>query len=148
MTGFAIGYIRSATAAQALRLPEVPMLQHRRRCMITKLLALLLMCAVGAASAGASPAADTAGDAVSAGKHVYAAQHCLRCHAIAGEGNALRKLDDIGSRLDAAKLRDWIIGAPAIAEKLSPRALAAKRRYAGLPAVDIDALVAYLQTLR
>jgi mono/diheme cytochrome c family protein len=124
------------------------MVEHRSRCTIARLFASMLVCAMGAASAGESIAADTSGDVVSAGKRVYAAQHCLRCHAIAGEGNALRKLDDVGSRLDATKLRDWIIGAPAIAEKLSPRALAAKRRYAGLPAADIDALVAYLQTLR
>jgi mono/diheme cytochrome c family protein len=144
----AIGYIRFAAAAYAFRLPEVSMFEHRRRRTIAGSLALMLVCGVGTASAGEPIAAGTAGDAVGAGKRVYAAQHCLRCHAIAGEGNALRKLDDVGSRLDTAKLRDWIIGAPAVAEKLSPRALAAKRRYAGLPAADIDALVAYLQTLR
>ena len=37
---------------------------------------------------------------------MYAAQHCLRCHAIAGEGNALRKLDEShgpSRRLDLAQ---------------------------------------------
>lgn len=120
------------------------MVEHRRRCTIARLLASMLVCVMGAVSASEPIAVD----AVGTGKRVYAAQHCRRCHAIAGEGNALRKLDDVGSRLDAAKLRDWIIGAPAVTDKLSPRALAAKRRYAGLPAADIDALIAYLQTLR
>lgn len=117
----------------------------------------LLLSLTGASTAGfaeipsRSPSAAVAAskvDPVAAGKRVYAAQRCLRCHAVAGEGNSRYPLDGVGSRLDAAQLRGWVTGATADAAKLSPRAMAAKRRFAALPADDLNGLVAYLQTLK
>jgi mono/diheme cytochrome c family protein len=94
-----------------------------------------------AAASGAPP--DTA-----AGRAVFDAQDCARCHAIAGQGSPRSPLDGVGSRLSGEEIRQWIVGADAVKDDLSPRALAAKQAYASLPAAELDALVAYLQGLR
>jgi mono/diheme cytochrome c family protein len=116
--------------------------------MLPAFIALMLAGAAGFARAGETDRSVGLADAdlVSSGARVYAAQRCLRCHALAGEGNRRYPLDGVGSRLDAAQLRNWIIGAVADPARLSARALAAKRRFASLPALELNALVAYLQT--
>lgn len=81
------------------------------------------------------------------GRAVYDEQGCARCHAIAGQGSPRSPLDGVGTRLDAAELRHYVIGDPAIADDLSPRTLAAKRPYAELPPEQLDALVDYLRSL-
>ena len=84
---------------------------------------------------------------VEKGKQVYAAQKCSMCHSIAGKGNAKGSLDDVGSKLTAAQIKEWLV---------DPVAMAAKTKAERKPpmkakpmsAADIDALVAYLQTLK
>jgi len=97
--------------------------------------------------AASHPAADDA-ELLAAGRKVYDAQGCARCHAIAGEGSPRSPLDGVGGNLDATQIRQYVIGDPAIADELAPRVLEAKRPYAALPAGDLDALVAYLASLR
>lgn len=90
---------------------------------------------------GVAQAAEPTADA---GRAVYQAQHCLRCHALEGKGNRLRPLDDVGLRLDAAAIRDRVTGGPGIKDRLDKRAITAKQKIAALPATDLDALVAFL----
>lgn len=78
------------------------------------------------------------------GRAVYDAQHCIRCHALAGKGNKLRPLDDVGTRLDAAAIRAAVTAADPKRPGFNARALAAKKKFAALPAADLDALVAFL----
>ncbi|WP_170113440.1 c-type cytochrome [Ahniella affigens] len=78
------------------------------------------------------------------GRAVYDAQHCVRCHALAGKGNRLRPLDDVGLRLDAAAIRDRVTAGPSVADQLDKRALMAKQKFARLPSADLDALIAFL----
>jgi mono/diheme cytochrome c family protein len=80
-----------------------------------------------------------------AGREVYEAQQCSRCHAIAGEGNPRSPLDGVGARHDAAEMRDWIVGADTV--DLSARVRGAKADYLELSDAELEALVAYMLTL-
>lgn len=88
------------------------------------------------------PAGAADESVIARGKQVYAEQRCRACHAIGGEGNRRHPLDGVGARLDAAALRTWIV-AP---QEMDPAVR--KPSYATLPAADVDALVAYLASLR
>lgn len=91
----------------------------------------------------------TPGDAlVQAGRRVYEAQGCARCHAVAGEGNPRLPLDGVADRLDPQGLRDWALATGPAATALSPRAVGMKKTYQELPEADIQALVVWLRTLR
>jgi mono/diheme cytochrome c family protein len=89
----------------------------------------------------------SAQDPASKGKDVYTAQKCSVCHAIAGTGNKKGALDGIGAKLSAADLRSWITDAPAMAAKAKAERKPPMKAYT-LAKDDLDALVAYLQTLK
>lgn len=87
------------------------------------------------------------GGAAVAGEHelgakVYEEQRCRLCHSIAGEGNKRNPLDGVGSRLDEAAIRKWIV-APA---EMDPKVK--KKAYDSLAAEQLDALVRYMQSLK
>jgi mono/diheme cytochrome c family protein len=86
-------------------------------------------------------------DLASKGKDVYAAQKCGVCHAIAGTGNKKGALDGVGAKLSASDLRSWITDAPAMAAKTKAERKPVMKGYM-LAKDDLDALVAYLQTLK
>ena len=88
------------------------------------------------------------GKAVERGQQVYVAQKCGICHSIAGKGNKNGALDDVGSKLSAAEIRQWIVDAPAQAAKANAARKPPMKAYSTLPKEDVDALVAYLQTLK
>lgn len=81
------------------------------------------------------------------GRGVFEAQACMRCHAIAGEGNRRNPLDGIGERRSADAIRQWILAPVELQGQLSTWAFRAKQAYRDLPAADLDALVMYLQSL-
>ena len=89
----------------------------------------------------------SAQDVASKGKDVYTAQKCSVCHAVAGTGNKKGALDDVGAKLSAADIRSWITDAPAMAAKAKAERKPAMKAYT-LAKDDLDALVAYLQTLK
>jgi len=83
------------------------------------------------------------------GEQVYAAQKCQICHSIAGKGGKANPLDGVGGKLSAADIKQWItnpkeMATTAKSEKKPPM----PDRYSKLPAEDVDALVAYVQTLK
>jgi mono/diheme cytochrome c family protein len=83
------------------------------------------------------------------GEQVYAAQKCSMCHQIAGKGNKLSPLDGIGKKLSAADTKEWIVAPDEAAKKAnSTKKPPMPKTYAKLPAADVDALVAYLQSLK
>ena len=103
---------------------------------------------VGAAVLGLFASTASAQDTAKGAK-VYADQKCSLCHSIAGKGNAKGALDDVGSKLTAAEIHDWIVKpaemtAKAKAERKPPM----PAKYASLPKEDLDALVAYLASLK
>lgn len=82
------------------------------------------------------------------GREVYVDAGCAGCHAIGGEGNPRNPLDGVGSRLSPDEIRHFTVADPAVAEDLAPRVVAAKRKFAKMPAEDLDALVAFLSSLK
>ena len=83
------------------------------------------------------------------GKAVYAAQKCSMCHGIAGAGSKTNPLDGVGTKLSAADIRAWIVTpveAAAKAKSTKKPVMAAK--YGKLPAADMDAVIAYMQSLK
>ncbi len=81
------------------------------------------------------------------GKAVYTAQKCAVCHSIAGAGNKKGPLDGVGARLSASDIRSWITNAPEMAAKAKADRKPPMKAYS-LAQDDLDALVAYLQTLK
>jgi mono/diheme cytochrome c family protein len=95
---------------------------------------------------GVAPVALAQGDAAK-GAQLFTDQKCALCHSIAGKGNAKGPLDEVGSKLTAADIRAWITDAQAMTAKTKPARTPAMKQYA-LPKADVDALVAYLSTLK
>jgi mono/diheme cytochrome c family protein len=98
-----------------------------------------------------APLSSAAQDAakVKRGEEVYAAQKCGVCHAIAGKGGKQNPLDGIGAKRSAADLRKWIVDPVAMtAATKSAKKPPMPNKWASLPAADVDALVAYMQTLK
>ena len=83
------------------------------------------------------------------GETVYAAQKCQVCHQIAGKGNKMNPLDGVGAKLSAEDIRKWITHPVDMAKQTKstkkPPMLA---KYDKLPPADLDALVAYMQSLK
>jgi mono/diheme cytochrome c family protein len=98
---------------------------------------------------GACAGQASAQDAAAKGAKVYADQKCSMCHSIAGKGNAKGALDDVGSKLKADEIRQWIVDPVAMTAKAkAARKPAMPAKYAALPKDDLDALVAYLASLK
>jgi mono/diheme cytochrome c family protein len=109
--------------------------------MISRLFGLGLLAALAASPAYAQ------GDA-KLGEKIYAEQKCAMCHSIAGKGNAKGPLDGVGSKLGADELRQWIVDAPGMTAKTKAARKPAMRSYPKLSTEQVDALVAYMQTLK
>ena len=88
-------------------------------------------------------------DAVEKGKAVYAAQKCSVCHAVAGAGNKNNPLDGVGKKLSSADIHAWIVTPKEMTTKTKSTAKPPMTdRYSKLPAADLEALVAYLASLK
>jgi len=81
------------------------------------------------------------------GMQVFAAQKCSQCHSIAGKGNAKGKLDDVGSKVSPAEIKEWIVDPVGMAAKNKKDRKPPMKKKA-IPESDVDALVAYLSTLK
>ena len=84
---------------------------------------------------------------IAAGRRVFEAQGCMGCHSIAGEGNPRSPLDGLGERRAAQAIRQWILAPAELKGQLPVWSFQAKQAYRNLPAADLDALVAYLQSV-
>jgi mono/diheme cytochrome c family protein len=83
------------------------------------------------------------------GMKVYADQKCSMCHSVAGKGNAKGSLDDVGSKLSADDIHQWIVDPAAMtAKQKADRKPPMPAKYKTLPKDDVDALVAYLSSLK
>ena len=83
------------------------------------------------------------------GRRVYEREKCSTCHQIAKRGNSRYPLDGVATRLTTDDLRRWMTR-PAEMEAALPKmpALRMSTMKYRLNEADLDALVAYLQTLR
>jgi mono/diheme cytochrome c family protein len=84
---------------------------------------------------------------VQKGMQVYAAQKCSKCHSIAGKGNAKGKMDGIAAKMTPDELKQWIVDPVAMAAKEKKDRKPPMKKIA-MSADDVDALVAYLSTLK
>jgi mono/diheme cytochrome c family protein len=98
----------------------------------------------------ASTRIATAQDAaVKKGQEVYTAQKCQVCHAIAGKGGKANPLDGVGAKLSADDVKQWITHpGDAAAKAKSTKKPPMPAKYGTLPAADLDALVAYMMSLK
>jgi len=101
------------------------------------------------AGVAVSPAAAQDAAAVQKGKAVYAAQKCSICHLAEGKGNKISPLDGVGAKLSAEQIHEWIVDPKAAATKAkSTKKPVMPDKYSKLPPADVDALVAYMQSLK
>ena len=90
---------------------------------------------------------STQGDKIEAGKKVYAAQKCSTCHSIAGVGSKMAPLDGVGSKHTVAEIKAWITDPDPLTAKLATKPKIKMKKYT-LPDADLDALVAYVTSLK
>jgi mono/diheme cytochrome c family protein len=94
------------------------------------------------------PAAAAAQDAkATKGAEVYTTQKCALCHSIADKGNKKGPLDGVGAKLSAAEIREWMTDAKGMTAKTKALRKPAMKSYE-LPKDDLDALVAYMMSLK
>jgi mono/diheme cytochrome c family protein len=105
-------------------------------------LLLTLGLCIGVATAAAAQDAK-----VAKGQQVFTDQKCSLCHSIAGKGNAKGSLDGVGTKLTADEIRSWITDAKGMTAKSKATRKPEMKAYT-LPKDDVDALVAYLTTLK
>ena len=91
---------------------------------------------------------------VAAGKAAYDTQKCSTCHVLAGKGTkgmAPQPLDGIGTRMTAVDLKKWFTDTAAMEAKLAKKPMVKMSDYLKTHKItdaDVDALVAYLLTLK
>jgi len=84
------------------------------------------------------------------GMKVYAeaSPKCSICHSIAGVGKATGALDGVGSKLTADEIRLWLTDPKGAAAKAKSTKTPAMPVYSKLEKADVDALVAYMSSLK
>jgi mono/diheme cytochrome c family protein len=83
------------------------------------------------------------------GQEIYAAQKCSTCHQIAGKGKASSVLDGVGKKLTADEIRQWIVNPKEMTTKTqSKKKPVMPAKWTKMPAADVDALVAYMVSLK
>jgi mono/diheme cytochrome c family protein len=88
-------------------------------------------------------------DPVKKGQDLFTSQKCAMCHSVAGVGNKKYPLDGVGAKLSAADLKEWIVNPDAMqAKQTGPKPVMKMKSFKALPAADVDALVAYLGSLK
>lgn len=107
----------------------------------------VFMLAAAIATSRVASAQDAA--QVGKGQEVYAAQKCQICHGIAGKGSKTNPLDGVGAKLSAEDIRNWIVDPAAMTAKTkSTKKPPMPAKWSKLPAAELDALVAYMQSLK
>jgi mono/diheme cytochrome c family protein len=99
------------------------------------------------ASLGLAAGAAAQDATIAKGMQVYAAQKCTICHSIEGKGNQKGPLDGVGSKLTAQEIREWIVDAKTMTAKTKAPRKPEMKSYT-LPKEDLDALVAYMASLK
>lgn len=85
---------------------------------------------------------------VARGQQVFAEQKCSLCHSIGGKGGKVSSLDGVGSRLKADEIEKWITDPKTMAEKAKSTKKPPMKAYTNLSKQDLQALVAYLASLK
>ena len=84
---------------------------------------------------------------VARGEKLFTDQKCAVCHSIGGKGNKKGPLDGVGSKLKNDQVREWIVDAKGMTTKTKATRKPEMKAYK-LPKEDVEALAAYLMTLK
>jgi len=95
-----------------------------------------------------APAAAQDAKQIEHGKTVYAAQKCQICHSIDGKGQIKGPLDGVGTKLSVDEIREWIVNPAEMTKKTKAERKPPMRAYPKLPKEDLEALVAYMASLK
>jgi mono/diheme cytochrome c family protein len=114
---------------------------------MSRVVCIIIVFAVGPLLAGTPASAQDAAK-IARGQDVYVAQKCGICHSVAGKGNAKGALDGVGAKLSADDIHQWIVNASEMTTKTKSTRKPPMKSYAHLPKEDVDALVAYVQSLK
>ena len=110
-----------------------------------RIVGLMVVALVGSTMAARGAAAQAAPAPVNeGGGAVYRAQKCSLCHALGGKGNPTGALDDVGAKLTADQIRQWIVNPVEMTAKAKAKRKPAMKAFPDLPKEDLDALVAFL----
>lgn len=108
---------------------------------------VIVLAATAALAAASTARADDA--QIKRGQEVYNAQKCQMCHSIAGKGAKMNPLDGVGKKLSVEDIRKWITHPVEMTKQTkSTKKPPMPAKYANLPAADVDALVAYMASLK
>lgn len=113
----------------------------KRRTLVTVLLTVAAL-ALGRAAFAQDKAQ------IDKGMKVYGEQKCSMCHSIAGKGNAKGPLDGVGTKLTADDIRLWIVNPKEATAKHKATRTPPMKAYPSLPKDELDALVAYMLSLK
>jgi mono/diheme cytochrome c family protein len=108
--------------------------------MIRSMVYAMALCVCAAATARAQ-------DAKAKGEQIFIDQKCSLCHSIAGKGNAKGSLDDVGKKDSPDDIRQWLVDTKAMTAKTKATRKPEMKVYT-LPKEEVDALVAYLSSLK
>lgn len=107
-----------------------------------------LIASVAGMIAIAAPAFAQSQTAAEKGMKVFTDQKCSLCHSVAGKGNPKGALEDGLAKLSPDEIRQWLVNPTEMREKAHADRKPAMKSLSTLPKDDLDALVAYLQTLK
>ena len=85
---------------------------------------------------------------VAKGEQLFAANKCTTCHSVGEKGNKKGPLDGVGSKYTADEIRDWMLKPAEMAAKHKATRKPMKQPFTKLAKDDVDALVAYVQSLK
>lgn len=105
----------------------------------------LVIAVLGASAVPAFAQQPTAAD----GQKLFAEKKCSVCHLVGGVGNKKGAvLDKVGSKLTPADIRAWVTNAPEMAATANIDRKPPMKAYTDFTKPEVDALVAYLTTLK
>jgi len=84
---------------------------------------------------------------VAQGKQTFQAKICKNCHLAEGVGNKQFPLDGVGTKLKVEDIRAWIVTPADMIAKLETKPALPMPKLP-LTEAEVDALVAYLSTLK
>jgi mono/diheme cytochrome c family protein len=108
-----------------------------------------ILCALGmvlVTAAGTVHAQDA--KLIEKGEKLYAANKCSMCHSVAEKGNKKGPLEEAARKLSADEIRQWLLNPVEMSAKAKATRKPPMKSYDKLPKEDIDALVAYVQSLK
>ena len=112
----------------------------------------LLAMSLAMSAPGVALRAAAQDDQVKKGQQLYASLKCATCHSIGGQGAKGARasaLDGVGTKLSADEIRRWITHPAEMTVKTkSTKKPPMPAKWSSLPAADLEALVAYMQSVK